>query len=169
MTFSLRTFGGLKLLDSDGHDVAFPEKGLLILGYLLAGSMERELRSTIAQFLWGHDDNGSAQVNLRKLVSRIKSRQAELGVQFLRFTETVIELEPSSLASDMSFIDGTDEPLSKLAQLVETMESSSWREPIAKARFSPLAAGPERRACRPSGDLRPLPRQGRSRRKRSRL
>ncbi|WP_133706403.1 hypothetical protein [Rhizobium sp. BK313] len=123
MTFSLRTFGGLKLLDSDGHDVAFPEKGLLILGYLLAGSMERELRSTIAQFLWGHDDNGSAQVNLRKLVSRIKSRQAELGVQFLRFTETVIELEPSSLASDMSFIDGTDEPLSKLAQLVETMES----------------------------------------------
>ncbi|AYG61378.1 hypothetical protein [Rhizobium jaguaris] len=124
MTFSLRTFGGLKLLDSDGHDVAFPEKGLLILCYLLADSMERELRGTMAHFLWGHDDYGSAQVNLRKLVSRIKSRQAELGVEFLRFTETVIEFEPSSLASDMSFTDdGTDQPFSKLALLVKTLES----------------------------------------------
>ncbi|MDL2406559.1 hypothetical protein PY650_12980 [Rhizobium calliandrae] len=123
MTFSLRTFGGLKLLDSDGHDVAFPEKGLLILGYLLAGSLEREPRSTIALFLWGHDNNGSAQVNLRKLVSRIKNRQAELDVQFLRFTETMIELEPSSLASDMSFMDGNASPFSKLARLVETLET----------------------------------------------
>jgi TolB-like protein/DNA-binding SARP family transcriptional activator len=123
MMFSLRTFGGLKLLDNDGHDVAFPEKGLLILGYLLAGSMERELRSTMAHFLWGHDDNGSAQVNLRKLVSRIKSRQAELGVQFVRFTETVVELEPSSLTSDITFLDGADQPFSKLALLVKTLES----------------------------------------------
>lgn len=123
--FSLHTFGGLKLLDSDGREIAFPEKGLLILAYLMVGPAERAPRSAIAELLWGQDDNGNAKVNLRKLVSRIRSRQGELGRAFLRFSETAIELEPPRLASDISLLDAdrADPVFTKLKLLLETLEA----------------------------------------------
>lgn len=127
--FSLHTFGGLKLLDSDGREIAFPEKGLLILAYLMAGPTERAPRSAIAELLWGQDDNGSAKVNLRKLVSRIRSRQGELGRAFLRFSETTIELEPPRPASDISLLnaDRADPVFARLKLLLETLEAEFLR------------------------------------------
>ncbi|TIX89402.1 hypothetical protein [Rhizobium sp. P44RR-XXIV] len=121
--FSLHTFGGLKLLDGDGRKVAFPEKGLLILAYLMTEPTSRAPRSAIAQLLWGLDDNGSAQVNLRKLVSRIRSRQGELGSSFLRFSETTVELEPHLLASDISALDAAadDQVFARLQLLTKTL------------------------------------------------
>ena len=123
--FSLHTFGGLKLLDGDGRKVAFPEKGLLILAYLIAEPTSRAPRSAIAQLLWGLDDNGGGQVNLRKLVSRIRSRQSELGRSFLRFSETIVELEPPLLVSDIFALDGThgERVFAKLKLLTKTLEA----------------------------------------------
>lgn len=121
--FLLHTFGGLKLLDGDGRKVAFPEKGLLILAYLLAEPTSRAPRGTIAQLLWGVDDIGGAQANLRKLVSRIRNRQSQLGRSFLRFNETSIELEPPLLSSDLSALDAADPVLAKLNLLTRTLEA----------------------------------------------
>ena len=102
--FSLHVFGGLKLLDGDGREVAFPEKGLLILVYLMMDPNMRAPRSAIGRFLWGRDDNGSAQVNLRKLVSRIRGRQAELGKSFLHFSETTVELQSAPSLADRALL-----------------------------------------------------------------
>ena len=123
--FSLHTFGDLELLDGDGRKVAFPEKGLLILAYLMAEPTGRAPRSAIAQLLWGSDDNGGAQVNLRKLVSRIRSRQSQLGTSFLRFSETIIELEPPLLVSDFSPLDAAhgDLVFAKLKLLMTTLRA----------------------------------------------
>ena len=127
--FSLHTFGGLKLLDDDSREIAFPEKGLLILAYLMADPTARAPRSAIAELLWGQDDNGNAKVNLRKLVSRIRSRQAELGSSFLRFSETTVELEPPQLTSDISVLnaDRADPVFTKLKLLLETLEAEFLR------------------------------------------
>lgn len=123
--FSLHTFGGLKLVDGDGRKVAFPEKGLLILAYLMTEPTSRAPRSAIAQLLWGLDDNGSAQVNLRKLVSRIRTRQGELGSSFLRFSESTVELEPHLVASDISALDAAvaNGMLAKLRLLTNTLRA----------------------------------------------
>lgn len=123
--FSLHAFGGLKLLDGDGRKVAFPEKGLLILAYLMADPTSRAPRSAIAQLLWPPDDSGGAQANLRKLVSRIRGRQSQLGRSFLRFNETFIELEPPQLTCDLSLLDAAhgDLVFTKLKLLTKTLEA----------------------------------------------
>ncbi|MFK0165294.1 hypothetical protein [Rhizobium sp. NPDC090279] len=122
--FSLQAFGGLKLLNSDGCEVSFPEKGLLILIYLMLEPTSHASRSTIARLLWG-DDNGSAQVNLRKLVSRIRGRQEALGRSFLRFSETIVELDAPPTTSDLPFSRSDDgSPLfARLKLLARTFEA----------------------------------------------
>ncbi|NLR95844.1 hypothetical protein HGP17_03230 [Rhizobium sp. P38BS-XIX] len=123
--FSLYMFGGLRLLDDDGRDVAFPEKGLLIIAYLMADPTARASRNGIAQLLWGRDDNGSAQANLRKLVSRVRSRQAALGKPFLRFTDTTIELDTPPAGADIlpAEMDDAQPILVRLDLLVNALES----------------------------------------------
>ncbi|NLS21376.1 hypothetical protein HGP16_33350 [Rhizobium sp. P40RR-XXII] len=122
--FSLHTFGRLRLLDSDGREVAFPEKGLLILSYLMAEPPGGASRIAIARLLWG-DDNGSAQVNLRKLVSRIRGRQEVLGRPFLRFSETIVELEAPPEAIDMPLAgaEQAEPSVARLKGLMNTLEA----------------------------------------------
>ncbi|MGV1794158.1 hypothetical protein [Rhizobium sp. A37_96] len=122
--FSLNAFGSLQLLDSDGREVAFPEKGLLILVYLMLEPTARASRSAIARLLWG-DDNGSAKVNLRKLVSRVRARQEALGRSFLRFSETVVELETPPSTSDLWFArpEQAEPMFARLKLLAKTLEA----------------------------------------------
>ncbi len=122
--FSLHAFGGLKLLDRERREVAFPEKGLLILAYLMLEPTARASRGVIARLLWGND-NGSAQVNLRKLISRIRSRQNALGRSFLHFSETVVELDAPPSFSDLYFAraEQADSIFARLSLLVKTLEA----------------------------------------------
>ncbi len=163
--FSLHTFGGLKLLDSDGHEVAFLEKGLLILVYLMLEPTSRVSRSAIARFLWG-DDNGSAQVNLRKLVSRIRVRQEALGRSFLRFSETAVELDAPPTTSDLWFAPTDDgRPIfARLQSLVRTFAAEflqgtdcqsaiffHWREAQSGRHLSALKAALNAAAAEANG------------------
>ncbi|WP_168879881.1 hypothetical protein [Rhizobium sp. P28RR-XV] len=120
MTFSLQTFGQLQLLDAKGKSVSFPEKGLLILAYLLTSQEGSEHRAKLAQFLWGDADRPVSLVNLRSIISRIKSRQDELGAEFLRFTDGMISLGQTAIASDLLSLDrkGFEEPVIWLGRLV---------------------------------------------------
>jgi DNA-binding SARP family transcriptional activator/GrpB-like predicted nucleotidyltransferase (UPF0157 family) len=122
--FSLNTFGGLKLLDGNGRDVAFPEKGLLILTYLMLEPTARAPRSVVARLLWGADNSG-AQANLRKLVSRIRGRQLVLGRSFLRFSDAIVELETPPSASDLCFArsDQSGSVFERLKLLRKTLEA----------------------------------------------
>ncbi|OCI95584.1 hypothetical protein A6U86_15570 [Rhizobium sp. AC27/96] len=126
MQFSLRTFGEVVLLDSAGHEVAFPEKALLILGYLLTGETGYTSRTSIARFLWGEDDIANSLTNLRKLISRIKKRQSELNADFMTFDDTDIHLVRSSLTSDLisTYADASDDQSRNLPLLVRAVQST---------------------------------------------
>ncbi|OCP35414.1 hypothetical protein [Ensifer sp. LC163] len=126
MAFFLQTFGGLKLVDPEGRQVAYPEKGLLLLAYLLTTREGAEHRTAMAAFLWGNEDSAVSLVNMRKMISRIRLRQKELGVQFLSFTDSMILVDRVSLLSDMVWtIDGdVAEPLAQLGNLATLMHRS---------------------------------------------
>ncbi|PST19304.1 hypothetical protein C7U61_12270 [Rhizobium sp. JAB6] len=125
MKFLLRTFGEIALLDSGEHQMAFPKKALLIIAYLLANDRKSAGRTSMARFLWGDGDLANSLTNLRKLISRIKSRQSELNTEFLTFDDTDIHLVAGSLRSDIipAHAGTSKDPAKSLARLVEALRS----------------------------------------------
>lgn len=107
-------------MDSEGESVPFPEKGLLLLAYLLTAPERSAHRATLAQFLWGDVNKEVSLVNLRSTISRIKSRQDELGAEFLSFTSSAISLGQTTVASDLLTLHKQEfeEPLIWLGRLV---------------------------------------------------
>lgn len=101
MKFRLQTLGRLRLVDDDECDVAFPEKGLLILAQAIAGGHREQSRNDVAKLLWSDVLPSQAFVNLRKTISRIAARQEELGHAFLSFSPSSVRLEPGSISSDI--------------------------------------------------------------------
>lgn len=101
MTFRLQTLGRLRLVDDGECDVAFPEKGLLILAQAIAGGHREQSRNDVAKLLWNDVAQSQAFVNLRKTISRITARQEELGHAFLSFSPSSVRLEPGTISSDL--------------------------------------------------------------------
>lgn len=99
MAVMLQTFGRLCLKDRSGNDIPFPEKALILICYLLTTEHLREARSTLANLLWV-DDGGTATTNLRKLISRIKLRQSEIGIELFSFSGTELTLQGRALKVD---------------------------------------------------------------------
>ncbi|MGM4981632.1 MULTISPECIES: membrane protein [Rhizobium] len=148
MGFSLRTFGEIVLLDREGQAVAFPEKALLILAYLLANENSSASRASMARLLWGEDDIANSLTNLRKLVSRIKSRQSDLKTAFLTFDETDVHLERDSITSDIisARADTLKKPLDKLAFLAKGLRARFLGKANCQSRvFIDWRAGESRR------------------------
>lgn len=104
MKFRLQTLGRLRLVDEDECDVAFPEKGLLILAQAIAGGHREQSRNDVAKLLWDEIVPSQAFVNLRKTISRVTSRQEELGHTFLSFSPSMVRLAPDAVASDLDDI-----------------------------------------------------------------
>ncbi|WFS04459.1 hypothetical protein [Rhizobium tumorigenes] len=104
MKFKLHTFGRLRLVDRVG-DVSFPEKALLALCYLLDTKQIEAKREDLAALLWSGPSQSGLLANMRKLISRIKDRQSELGVEFLTFTDKTVRVEVGSLEFDPTSID----------------------------------------------------------------
>ncbi|MCZ4094020.1 SARP family transcriptional regulator [Sinorhizobium psoraleae] len=107
MTYRLQTLGRLRLLNEAGREVAFPEKGLLILCLAIANGYREQSRADMAKLLWDEVEPSQAYVNLRKTISRIAARQTELGRTFLTFSQSSILLNPGTLTSDLDAV--TDE------------------------------------------------------------
>ncbi|TBY10367.1 hypothetical protein [Rhizobium laguerreae] len=125
MAFVLKTFGSLQLVDEDGNAVAFPEKGLLLLAYLVTTSQGSANRTTLVSFLWGDAGRDATLATLRKLISRMKARQSELGISFLSSQGNMVTLNRESLSSDILLPETGDEqvePFFRLKHLVELMD-----------------------------------------------
>jgi DNA-binding SARP family transcriptional activator/tetratricopeptide (TPR) repeat protein len=124
MIYRLESFGALRLLDVAGTAVPFPEKGLLTLCYLLDQSGSECPRATLARFLWDSHDNPDIMANLRKTISRIQARQAELGVEFVVFTATGARLNRDAFVADRSELDTllAADPLEALKRLVALLQ-----------------------------------------------
>ncbi|OWZ93823.1 hypothetical protein B9J07_09800 [Sinorhizobium sp. LM21] len=129
MTFRLQTLGRLRLVDNGGREVAFPEKGLLILCHLIVGGHSEQSRNDVAKLLWDEIVPSQAFVNLRKTVSRISARQEELGCHFLSFSPSAVRLDASRLKSDLDTIGReAGDPLSRLQWAVETFQEDFLKD-----------------------------------------
>ncbi|MBB4065027.1 SARP family transcriptional regulator [Gellertiella hungarica] len=104
MSFKLQTSGELRLIDSRGTETAFPEKGLLILAYLLASEETEVTRARIARLVWGGPDSSRGLTNLRQTVSRVVARQEELGTRFLDFAPGHVRLVPNAITADLEVL-----------------------------------------------------------------
>ncbi|MBY5362735.1 hypothetical protein HFO97_22880 [Rhizobium leguminosarum] len=123
MALVLKTFGRLQLIDEGGNGVAFPEKGLLLLAYLLTTDQGSADRTTLVSFLWGDADRDDTLATLRKLISRMKARQIDLGINIFSSQGNMVTLDRESLSSDI-LLSGTEEeiePFSRLKYLVKLM------------------------------------------------
>ncbi|MCJ9692286.1 hypothetical protein MOV76_11675 [Rhizobium sp. PRIMUS64] len=125
MKLRLESFGELRLIDLAGQSVAFPEKGLLTICYLLDRYLQDRARSeyprsALARFLWDSHDNPDMMANLRKSISRIQARQTELGTELLVFTATGVRIKPDAFVCDLSELANADSggALEKLRRLV---------------------------------------------------
>ncbi|MBB3543266.1 DNA-binding SARP family transcriptional activator/TolB-like protein/Tfp pilus assembly protein PilF [Rhizobium sp. BK176] len=123
MTFFLRTFGRLQLLDRNGDTVVFPEKGLLLFVYLLTSDQGQADRPAIARFLWGDADDDVARTTLRKAVSRIMARQNELGTVILSSENGLLSINRQALCSDLLLEAGgaEREPVAFLQDLLKIL------------------------------------------------
>ncbi len=101
MPARLQTFGHLRLLDEGGNDIAFPEKALLILCYLLTRGITDMPRAEAASLFWDEEHSASAFANLRQTVSRVQKRQRELDRSYLTFTDTTVALGSEPVESDV--------------------------------------------------------------------
>lgn len=103
MTFGLKTFGKMRLVDPDGQFAAFPDKGLLAIVFLGFRPTGRVSRTELASFLWPEDPEGSGVNtlgNLRQLLSRIRTRQRELGAPFLDIESSDVALRRDAVVFD---------------------------------------------------------------------
>ncbi|ANH05416.1 hypothetical protein [Shinella sp. HZN7] len=104
MSARLQTLGHLRLLDEGGRDIAFPEKALLILCYLLTRGMSDMPRADAASLFWDDANSAAAFANLRQTVSRTQKRQRELDRTYLTFTDTTIALGQDAIESDIDAV-----------------------------------------------------------------
>ena len=151
MTFRLESFGALRLLNAAGEPVSFPEKALLTLCYLLDRPDSECPRGTLARFLWDSHDNADIMANLRKMISRVLARQAELGVELLAFTATGARIRRGVFIADRPELDilSSADPLDVLRKLVSLLrpdflvdladQSASTREWVSGERNRHMA------------------------------
>ena len=102
----------------------------------------------MARLLWGEDDVANSLTNLRKLISRVKSRQSELNAAFLTFDETDIHLARDSITSDIisARADTPRNPLENLAFLAKGLRSKFLDDANCQSRvFIDWRAGENRR------------------------
>lgn len=125
MDFKLLTFGDLRLVDGTGSTVPFPEKGLLSICYLLTNASPQKSRAELAEFLWGDIPLDKALANLRQTLSRVKSRQDELGTELLLIGPAAVSVKIGAFASDLSLVN-TVSQTDPHAALEELLQLGRW-------------------------------------------
>lgn len=99
MALTLVSFGNPRLLDESGVAIAFPEKALLAAAYIATRPRRCVTRTELAAFLWG-EEASNPLVNLRQLLSRVKTRQKEIGVTLLDVMENDVVAPASGVDCD---------------------------------------------------------------------
>jgi len=132
----LVTFGDPRLTDEAGRSIAFPEKAMIALAYMLSRSSPSISRVEIANFLWPESDNVKVLVNLRQLLARVKARQKELGLTLLVVSETNIEAAADAIEFDLNVLRAEEKagPLAALAAYLRLVprEFLSGADPLTE-------------------------------------
>ncbi len=114
----------------DGNDLAFPQMGLIILAFLKASGLPSCARPEIARLLWGDVDPHQAYANLRKTISRILGRQAELGLELLSFSKTEIGVGADTADTDLDDVlaDSSTIDKARARRLISSLRKEFLRD-----------------------------------------
>ena len=99
--WALSLLGRPKLTDGKGREASLPRKAFVMALRLIIESPTMRLdRDAVASFLWPHNALDSRQGNLRALIKRVRSAQANAGVhplliegQYLRFDAYAVDCD----------------------------------------------------------------------------
>ncbi|MBY3041473.1 peptide antibiotic resistance protein [Rhizobium leguminosarum] len=115
----LQTFGDLRLIETNGDQVRYPIKGLLMMAHLYAGASHELSRYELAQFLWNDVEPELARLNLRKLLSRIRETDGGRAELPFDFTATTVRLNTQAVSSDLDIFRAGGSPLERLNAIAE--------------------------------------------------
>ena len=109
MAYRLLLLGPARLVDETGAGLAFPSKGLLLAARAVlsrdAGTISR---ISAANHLWEDTGPRHAAMNMRQLLTRLRARQAELGLGLFTFETRQIRVDPSGVTVDLvEFLQAT--------------------------------------------------------------
>lgn len=83
----------------------FPATGLLVAAYLATAPTCSATRAQIIALLWDGTGHTNGSGNLRQLISRLRIRQAELGIDLLRFESNRIRLNAEDVTVDVLLME----------------------------------------------------------------
>ncbi|CAN7461610.1 DNA-binding protein [Rhizobium rhizogenes] len=93
--------------------------------FLLTGSSPRKSRTELAEFLWGDIPLDKALANLRQTLSRVKSRQDELGIELLLIEPATVTVNIGAFTSDLALLNAVSQT-DPHAALEELLQLGRW-------------------------------------------
>ena len=117
----LQTFGELRLTDSLGTPIRYPVKALVMLAYLHCSPDQQRSRQELARFLWNETGDHLADLNLRKLISRIRDTTTS-DEQILNFGPPFVTLNKNVLSVDLDILRQEEQPVAQLAAVSDLVQ-----------------------------------------------
>ncbi len=118
----LQTFGELRLTDGQGAPIRYPAKALVMLAYLYCSPDQQRSRQELARFLWNETGDHLADLNLRKLISRIRDTPSAPDNQILDFGPPFVSLNMDALSVDLDAFRTEDQPVAQLAAISDLVQ-----------------------------------------------
>ena len=118
----LQTFGELRLTDDLGAAIRYPIKALVMLAYLYCSPDQQRSRQELARFLWNETGDHLADLNLRKLISRIRDTTTTSDEQILNFGPPFVTLNKQALSVDLDILRKEEQPVAQLAAVGDLVQ-----------------------------------------------
>ncbi|MBB3312423.1 tetratricopeptide (TPR) repeat protein [Rhizobium sp. BK196] len=118
----LQTFGELRLTDDLGAAMRYPVKALVMLAYLYCSPDQQRSRQELARFLWNETGDHLADLNLRKLISRIRDTTTTSDEQILNFGPPFVTLNKQALSVDLDILRKEEQPVAQLAAVGDLVQ-----------------------------------------------
>jgi DNA-binding SARP family transcriptional activator/TolB-like protein len=118
----LQTFGELRLTDGLGAPIRYPVKALVMLAYLYCSPDYQRSRQELARFLWNETGDHLADLNLRKLISRIRDTTTGPDEQILNFGPPFVSLNKNVLSVDLDILRKEEQPVAQLAAVSDLVQ-----------------------------------------------
>ncbi|HEY0121528.1 MAG TPA: DNA-binding protein [Rhizobium sp.] len=93
--------------------------------FLLTSDSPHKSRTELAEFLWGDIPLDKALANLRQTLSRVKSRQDELGIELLLIEQATVSVNIGAFTSDLALLSA-DSQTDPHAALEELLQLGRW-------------------------------------------
>jgi hypothetical protein len=118
----LQTFGELRLTDGQSASVRYPAKALVMLAYLYCSPDRQRSRQELARFLWNETGDHLADLNLRKLISRIRDTATAPDDQMLNFGPPFIRLNTEVMSADLDTFRTEEQPVAQLTAISDLVQ-----------------------------------------------